>query len=164
MERIQEQIRTEFRRAFYDTIAIAVAQQPPDVDYLVRLFTEIRDRLAQFTRPNSRSFHKIHEDLDVDFFRQRLTHNAFDGHSLQSLVMITFDWIKALQAPSRDSDTEAAKQRVLASGTTMAQVVPCYIRETHACIDTMQNDMREFLENQQHPVVQEALRQTLRRR
>ena len=68
MERIEEQLNTQFRRAFYDTIANAVAQHPPDAEYLTRLFKEIRDRLLQFTRPNSRSFRRICDDLDVDFF------------------------------------------------------------------------------------------------
>lgn len=163
MERVEEQIKTQFRRAFYDTIATAVAQQPPDAEYLTRLFKEIRDRLAQFTRPNSRSFQRIHDDLDVDFFRQRLVHNAFDGHSMQSLVLVTFQWIRALQAPTRDAETEAAKQRVLQSGTTMAEVVPAYIRESHACLDTLENDMRDFFENREHPVVQEAVRQAMQR-
>ena len=32
---------------------------------------------------------------------------------------------------ARDASTEAAKQRVLQSGTTMAEVVSVYIREVH---------------------------------
>jgi len=162
MERVRQQIKEQFHKAFYDAIAEAVASDPPNVDYVVRLYTEIRDRLAHMVKPTGRTHQQIHDDFDVDFFRQLLENNAFDGNSLLGLVNTTFKWIQALQTPVRDESTEAAKQRVLQSGTTMADVVPAYIREVHGCLDTLEQDLKEFFDNIDHPVVQEMLRRSVR--
>ena len=161
MERVQQQIKEQFHKAFYDAIAEAVASDPPTVDYVVRLYTEIRDRLAHMVKPTGRTHQQIHDDFDVDFFRQLLENNAFDGNSLLGLVNTTFKWIQALQTPVRDESTEAAKQRVLQSGTTMADVVPAYIREVHGCLDILEQDLKEFFDNIDHPVVQEMLRRSV---
>lgn len=162
MERIQQQIKEQFHKAFYDAIAEAVSSEPPNVEYIVRLYTEIRDRLANMVKPTGRTRQRIHDEFDVDFFKQLLENNVFDGNSLLGLVNTTFKWIEALQTPSRDEATRAAKQRVLESGTTMAEVVPVYIREAHGCLDVLEQDLKEFFDNIDHPVVQEMLRRSVR--
>jgi hypothetical protein len=63
--------------------------------------------------------------------------------------------------PTRDSATEAAKQRVLQAGTTMAEIVPVYIKEVHGCLDTMEQDFKEFYENRNHPLVQRMVQQAV---
>ena len=162
MERIERQINEQFHKAFYDVIAEAVSSEPPNVEYIVRLYTEIRNRLASMVKPSGRTYQQIHREFDVDFFRQLLEHGVFDGNSLLGLVHTTFKWIQSLQTPARDASTEAAKQRVLQSGTTMAEVVPVYIREAHGCLDTLEQDLKEFFDNIDHPVVQEMLRRSVR--
>ena len=77
---------------------------------------------------------------------------------MSRLINTTFGWIAQLQTPRRDSELEAAKQRVIASGTTMGEVVPAYIREVHTCMDWVEEDLREFIDNKDHPIVQEMLR------
>ena len=44
----------------------------------------------------------------------------------------------------------------------MGEVVPTYIREVHTCMDWVEEDLREFIENKDHPIVQEMLRQAAR--
>ena len=112
-------------------------------------------------KPNGPTHQRLMDDFDVPFFEQRLRHEVFDGNSMASLVQMTFGWIHNMQMPLRDSATEAAKARVLSSGTTMVEVVPAYIKEAHGCIDTMVNDMKEFHDNSGHPVVQEMLRRAV---
>lgn len=158
-ERIEQQIKEQFQKAFYDTIKESVLSGKHK--HIVRLYAEIRDRLAAKVRPTGRAYARIHEDFDVDLFHQMITNNAFSGESLLRLVNTTFQWIHDLQMPVRDSDTEAAKQRVLQSGNTMAEVVPVYVKEVHGCLDTMEQDFKEFYENRNHPVVQNMLQQAV---
>lgn len=160
-EALARQIKEQFHRAFYDTIAAAIASG--DHQYIVRLYTEIRDRLAAQVKPNGNAFQRIHAEFDVPFFAQLLHTGNFSGQSMLGLVNTTFDWINRLQAPKRDAELTAAKQRVIDSGTTMANTVPAYIREVHTCLDWVEADMREFSENREHPVVQEMLRRAVRR-
>ena len=164
MEGIQQQIKEQFHKAFYDAIADAVSSEPPQVDYIVRLYTEIRDRIASMVNPSGCTHQKIHEEFDVEFFEQLLRNNVFDGNSLLGLVNTTFKWIEMLQTPARDASTAESRQRVLEARTTMAEIVPVYIKEVHTTLDTVDQDMKEFFDNIEHPVVQEMLRRSLQKK
>lgn len=161
-ERIQEQLKEQFNKAFDDLIKDSIINK--NHDHIIRLYTEIRDRLAKHLNPAGPTHQRLLSEFDVPFFAQRLRHNVFDGNSMVSLIHMTFTWIHNLQMPLRDSSTEAAKARVLASGSTMVEVVPAYIKEANKCIDIMDKDMREFHDNHQHPVVQEMLRRAVHSR
>jgi len=158
-ERIEQQIKEQFQKAFYDTIQDSVSTG--NHEHIVRLYAEIRDRIAAKVKPTGRAHTRILEDFDVELFQQMVTNNAFDGDSLLRLVNTTFKWIHDLQMPARDSATEAAKQRVLQAGTSMAEVVPIYVKEVHGCLETMEQDFKEFYENRNHPVVQNMLQQAV---
>ena len=162
MEQIQKQIDEQFHKAFYDNIRQAIATD--DREYIVRLYTEIRDRLAAFVKMDGKTYRKIHEEFDVPFFEQLIMHKQFNGNSMPGLVNTTFKWIHDLQMPLRDTSTEEARQRVLTAGQgTMADVVTTYIKEVHQTIDLVEKDMKEFVENQDHPVVQEMLKQAVKK-
>ena len=156
---METQLKEQFHLAFYDLIKEAVLTE--NHDYIVLLYTEIRDRLARLLRKEGRAHRRLQEAFDVPFFEQQLRHRAFDANSMTSLVATTFSWIHNLQMPLRDSATALAKQRVQESGTSLAEVVPVYIKEAHGCLDTMEQDQKEFDENREHPVVQEMLRRAV---
>ena len=160
--KIEEQIKEQFHKAFYDTIKHSVETQ--NYDHIIRLYSEIQDRLTAFLKKDGPTYRRLKQDFDVPFFEQRLRNNAFDGASLANLIEMTFSWIHNLQMPIRDTSTNEAKKRVMDSGSTMAEVVPIYIKEVHSVINTMEQDMKEFYENRNHPVVQEMLRKAIHRK
>ena len=153
---MEQQLKAQFHKAFYDVVRDSVERG--NHEHIVRLYAEIGDRIAAKVNPTGDTHRRIREDFDVALFRQMLEHDAFDGQSLLRLVNTTFTWIRNLQMPVRDPDTAAAKQRVMASGRTMVDVVPAYIREVHGCLDTLDADLKEFYDNRNHPVVQHMLR------
>ena len=157
--KIEEQLKEQFHKAFYDTIKHSVETQ--NYDHIVRLYAEIQDRLAAFLKKDGPTYNRLKQDFDVPFFEQRLRNNAFDGQSLANLIQMTFTWIHNLQMPIRDTSSNEAKERVMQAGTTMAEVVPMYIKEVHSVINIMEQDMKEFYENRNHPVVQEMLRRMM---
>ena len=160
--KIEEQLKEQFHKAFYDTIKHSVETQ--NYDHIVRLYAEIQDRLAAFLKKDGPTYNRLKQDFDVPFFEQRLRNNAFDGQSLANLIQVTFTWIHNLQMPIRDTSSNEAKERVMQAGTTMAEVVPMYIKEVHSVINIMEQDMKEFYENRNHPVVQEMLRRAVNRK
>lgn len=156
---MEEQLQEQFHKAFYDLIRIAVEKN--DHKYIVRLYTEIRDRLTNMLiNKTGPTYQKIIADFDVPFFEQRLQHQVFDRNSMVSLVEMTFTYLHDLQMPIRDSVTAAARSRVLES-KAMEEIVPMYIKEVHLILDTMEQDMKEFYDNREHPVVVEMLRKAV---
>jgi hypothetical protein len=158
-KKIQEQIQEHFHTAFYDTIKHSIEAE--DHSYVVRLYAEIRDRLAQHVKKDGKTYKLIHDQLDVAFFEQLLCGQQFDWNSLRRLVNTTYKWIHDLQMPLRDTSTEESKQRIMKSTGTMAEVVPVYIKEVHLTLDLMEKDMKDFYDNRDHPLVQNMLQQAI---
>ena len=94
--KIEEQLKEQFHKAFYDTIKHSVETQ--NYDHIVRLYAEIQDRLAAFLKKDGPTYNRLKQDFDVPFFEQRLRNNAFDGQSLANLIQMTFTchWVRVL--------------------------------------------------------------------
>jgi len=121
----------------------------------VREYETIVNRMTQTTR--LKTAERIRKEFDVDLFRQMVENNAFGGTSMLGLVNTTFDWIKRLHCPARDTEADEAKAAVMAC-TEMCTVVPTYIEQVTKCLDYMDEDMAEFMKYKDHPVMQETLR------
>jgi len=161
-KKLQEQLQEQFHNAFYDNIKQSIDSE--DHSYVVRLYAEIRDRLAQHVNKDSKAYKHIHEQLDVPFFEQLLTNRQFDWASMRGLINTTYQWIHDLQMPLRDTSTEESKQRLMKSTGTMADIVANYIKEVHTTLDLMDKDIKDFYENVHHPVVQNMLQQAVRKK
>lgn len=161
-QKLQEQLHEQFHNAFYDTIKQSIDSE--DHTYVVRLYAEIRDRLAMHVKKDSNTYKRIHEQLDVPFFEQLLTHRQFDWNSMGGLINTTYKWIHDLQMPLRDTSTEESKQRLVNSTGTMADAVANYIKEVHTTLDLMDKDMKNFGEHIHHPVVQNILQHAVRKK
>jgi len=155
-EQLQEQLQEQLHNAFYDTIKHSIESE--EHNYVIKLYAEIRDRLASHVKKDGVTYKKIHEQFDVSFFEQLLTHRQIDWNSIRGLINTTYQWIHDLQMPLRDTSTEESKQRIMVSTGTMAEVVAVYIKEVNVTLDLMDKDMRDFYKNRQHPVVQNILR------
>jgi len=160
-KKIQEQLREQFHNAFYDTIKQSIDTE--EHEYVVRLYAEIRDRLALHVKKDGKTYQRIYEQLDVPFFEQLLSSRQFDWNSMRGLINTTYQWIHDLQMPLRDTTTEESKQRLLKSTGTMAEVVANYIKEVHQTLDLMDKDRKDFYKNRHHPVVQNMLQHAVTR-
>ena len=131
-----------------------------DHETLVKIYQSILDKLLTFVPPKSQ--HRLIEQFDVPFFAQLLRHRQFDWNSMHGLTNTTFKWVHDLQMPIRDTATEQAKQRVLQC-TDMVEAVGTYVDEVTGVLETMESDMKEFYDNMDHPVVQNMLREAIKR-
>ena len=135
---MDQQIKDTFYRAFYDQIKNTVNSDKPDYDWLVKLYTEIRDRLMNYIK-NPKISKEIHDSFDIELFRQMITNNVFDSSSMTKLVETTFYWIKYLEAPYRDEETDKSKMIVYSSEPSL--MVVSFIREVHRCLDNLDDDI-----------------------
>ena len=131
-----------------------------DCDFIGTLYAEIRDRLCTFVKKNGITYNKLHEDFDVDFLKELMKNRQLSNGHLHGVVNMTFGWVLKMQAPFRDSETEASKQRVLL-GIDGEDIVPAYINEVHSCLNNIEHDIQELVENRDHPVVKTMLQRGL---
>ena len=60
----------------------------PNVEWLKRLYTELRDRICGLTPRRHDLIKEIHDTMDVDFFGQLVENKVFDNKSLYGLLII----------------------------------------------------------------------------
>ena len=66
MEKIGEQIKTQFYRAFDDLLTQSLSGDSPDWSWLVRLYGELRDRIFMLTPRRSDIREELEENMDVE--------------------------------------------------------------------------------------------------
>ena len=146
MNSIKNQIQEMYEKAFYDVIDENVNSDKPDYDWIVNLYTEIKNRLLRYVKKDSKTYNLIDSQFDIKLFRQMIENDIFNMESLGKLINTTFYWIESLQAPQRDSETRDSKQRVFSA--SKEKMVSTFIKEVNKCIDTLDKDLVEYINTQ----------------
>ena len=146
MNSIKNQIQEMYEKAFYDVIDENVNSDKTDYDWIVNLYTEIKNRLLRYVKKDSKTYNLIDSQFDIKLFRQMIENDIFNMESLGKLINTTFYWIESLQAPQRDSETRDSKQRVFSA--SKEKMVSTFIKEVNKCIDTLDKDLVEYINTQ----------------
>ena len=148
MERLNKQVEDTMKRAFFDLLEQKVASEPPDYDWLTRLYTEIRDKLTRLLKPTSKTRKHIEENMDPEFFHQLISNNVFEPKSFYALVCFIFEQIKLMCSPGRDKETDEKLQELLdhfnSGNATFATMVPMFIKNANYCIDNIYLDIQNL--------------------
>ena len=139
---MEKQIKENYHKAFYDLIEENINSEKPDLDWIVRLYGEIKERLSSYIKKNMKVKQQILDDFDIEFFKHLISNDVFDFESMIKLINTTFDWILKLQAPIHDTSTNEAKKLILNSDPK--KIVPIFIREVHICLDQIDNDLQKL--------------------
>lgn len=145
MENVEKQIKETYYKAFFDKIDETINSKNPDYDWIVKLYNEIKNRLLYYIKKDSNTYKHINNSFDSELFEQMIRNDVFDQVSLFNLVNNTFNNIKSLQAPERDTDLEKAKERVFNAPND--KKVSTFIKETHILLDTLDDDMKSFFDS-----------------
>lgn len=148
MKNIENQIKSTYHKAFFDLLEERVRSEPPDYEWIVRLYKEVRDKLAALLRKESELRKEIEERMDIVIFDQMIRNDAFDGADAFKLICYVFDKCRQLGSPARDKDTENKKNEIVElmnSGGVFATILPLFIRNAHYCIDHIYCDLRSLM-------------------
>jgi len=150
LDSLNTQMNTQFKKAFFDLLEEKVRQEPPDYDWITRLYAEIRERLASLMRKDSVLRKEIEDSMDVELFKQMIENKAFGGVELYNLVSHVFELCKKLGSPARDNGVDKFKFQIIGlmkNNGTFAQIVPLFIKNANECIDNIYKDLRQVKEN-----------------
>ena len=143
MNKLENQIKEMYQKAFYDIIDETIASNSPDYEWIVNLYAEIKQRLIRYVKKDSKTHKLIDEQFDISLFKQMIENDVFNYESLFKLINTTFYWIETLQAPARDQSTKDAKERVLR--VQPEKMVSTFIKEVNQCIDLLDEDFINFI-------------------
>lgn len=144
MEKIENQIKDQMYKAFFNLIDENIESENPDCKWLSNLFLEIKLRLLNIVTKDGKIYKKINEDFDVELFNQMIENKVFNYDSIVKMVNNSFYWILQLQAPIRDEYTNKAKEKVLNSEPN--KIISTFLKELHICIDYIYDDINSFNE------------------
>ena len=142
---VRGKLQETFHHAFMDLLAERIAGDPPDYEWITRLYQEIKIKLIRLLRKGHPVRQEIEETMDIPLFEQMIRNQAFDPQDLYKLVIYVFEKCKQLGAPARDESVDAKKQELLThmqSGeATFKTVVPMFIQHANDCLDQIYQDI-----------------------
>lgn len=141
---IREQIENTYKEVWATLLHDKVKQTPPDFDWIVRLYKEIKYKLTYFLKQNSSLRNSIEESLDVELFEQMIRNGAFQGPEFYNLVNYIFDTTLKLGSPGRDADVKNLREEIITALTnkaTFAELVPLFFINSNTAIDWVHKDL-----------------------
>lgn len=149
IERLTNQVRETYKKAFFDLLEEKVGQDPPDYEWLTRLYGEIRTKLITLLKQNSPLRKEIEESMDCEFFHQLISNNVFSPENFYNLIRYVFEKCKQLGSPARDSETDAKLKEIVdfvdSGESTFATLVPLFIKNANECLDAIYEDIRKLI-------------------
>jgi len=146
MTALEEQIKNTFYKAMEDSLENIINSTEvtdEDIDWLVRLCTELKDRINALT-PRRKDLHEqMNKALDVTLLHQMMRHAAFERGDLDGIVNVVFDRLLMLCAPSQTSDIERLKENIM--NETFGKAVAIMILQCNKIIDDIEKLTNEFL-------------------
>jgi predicted transcriptional regulator len=146
---MENEIKETYHKAFYDLLEEQINNEPVNIDWLCKLYSEIREKLCNLIPKKTMLKIEIEEVLDVDLFKQMIKHKVFDGPELLKLINFVFDCILRLQSPQRDTKTNEMRKEVLDilyKNESFGKIVCLLIKNANICIDLIYLDCKNLLE------------------
>jgi len=143
-QQLRKQIEDTYKQVWCDLLHDKVKQTPPDYDWIVKLYKEIRWKITFFLKQGSPFRVEIEEGMDVELFDQMIRHGAFQGPEFVALVEFVFDKCLKLGSPARDNDVKEFKREVmtaLQNKATFAELVPLFFKHANTAADWIQEDL-----------------------
>ena len=150
VNRLTEQVKETYKKAFFDLLEEKVGASPPDYEWLTRLYGEIRTKLITLLREGSELRNEIEESMDCDFFKQLISHNVFSPENFYVLIRYVFEKCKQLGSPARDAEVDIKLQEIVdfvdSGDATFATLVPLFIKNANDCLDAIYEDVQALSE------------------
>ena len=144
LDGLKNKIITQYKKSFYDLIEEKTCSDTPDYDWLVELYSEIREKLIYFLKKNSPLRKEIEESFDVELFSQMIKNNAFKANDLFNLINYTFEKFLQLGSPARDKNVKKMRDdlfSLMKDNATFGKIVSNYLKYTHMCLENFYEDM-----------------------
>tara|TARA_B100001093_G_C26764917_1_gene987429 strand:- start:225 stop:752 length:528 start_codon:yes stop_codon:yes gene_type:complete len=147
IDKLNKQIENNFKKAFFDLLSEKIKQEPPDYEWIEKLYKELRDKLCNILKNNSILRNEIEESMDLILFSQMIRNNAFDGLELYKQIVYIFDKFKQLGSAARDKEVDIKKDEIIEmmkKNCTFYEIVPVFFKNSYYCLENIYTDLENF--------------------
>jgi hypothetical protein len=103
-DKVYEQIEKTMKKAYWDRLKEDI--ENGDFSMVTSLLTDVRDMIFQLI-PNRQDIREeFNGKCDLELVEQMITHKAMDVKTVYSIALMFIEYLKMLQAPIDDRDTQ----------------------------------------------------------
>ena len=149
-DKLEKQIRDQFYKAYFDVLKEKVEQEPPDYEWIVRLYEEIKLKLTKLFKEGSTTRNEIEEKLDVKLFDQMIRNKAFNLNDFEGVTNYIFGLCIKFGSPQRDKATAEMRDEILneiKKNSPFSVLIPIFIKNANTCVDHIYEDLQTTLRN-----------------
>ena len=153
MERLQGQVRTQMQKAYWDLLEQEASARPlsdKTVDWIARLYGELRDRLARLTPRRQDLRQQLAAAMDHEALAQQLrSDEGIPSSDLERAVGFIYERLLALCAPAQDQALRCDRAVLLglldtgydvSFGTFMVEL----LKRVHRAVDDIEAMIEQF--------------------
>ena len=148
MKIMEQKIRDNYKKAFFKLLEDKVAAEPPDYEWITKLYSEIRTKLISLLKEGSDLRIEIENCMDIQIFHQQISNKVFKPMDFHKLITYVLEKCKQLGSPQRDTETTNKFNEIFnkmqIKDAQFSDIVPIFIKNANECIDMIYEDTREF--------------------
>ena len=155
---LEARLNANMKRAYWDMMEQDISNN--DFRTVFAMVEEIRSRIC-LTVPKRVDLHQqIAESLDVDYFRQMQSHNAFTLDMVRSITNYIIDKIKELGSKMDEPWNEVWREQVnsgFINGKPLSVILPKFFKEAMHRIERIEYEIKLFKESDIYRMLTERI-------
>mgnify|MGYP001241299159 FL=1 len=145
-DKVYEQIERTMKKAYWDKLKEDIEND--DFSMITPLLTDVRTMIFQLipNRPDLRE--EFDSKIDLELVKQMITHKAMDVKTVYSIALTLIEYLKTLQAPIDDRDTQewcdSITNLFYTENISYADILPAFFSGMFQRLEKIKQQLHDF--------------------
>jgi hypothetical protein len=145
-DKVYEQIERTMKKAYWDKLKEDIEND--DFSMITPLLTDVRTMIFQLipNRPDLRE--EFDSKIDLELVKQMITHKAMDVKTVYSIALTLIEYLKTLQAPIDDRDTQewcdSITNLFYTENISYADILPAFFSGMFQRLEKIKQQLQDF--------------------
>ena len=156
MDPLARRIQREMQRAFFDNISADIKDN--NFESTFNIIDEIKSRICLVVPKRIDIHQQMHETLDIDYFKQMVTHDAFELSMIKNVMTFIIDKIKELGSEHDEPWHEIWRTQIevrFQREETLDIILPNFLKEALNRIDKLEREIAAFKSSEMYKMLME---------
>lgn len=145
-DKVYEQIERTMKKAYWDKLKEDIEND--DFSMITSLLTDVRTMIFQLI-PNRQDIREEFNDkFDLELVEQMITHKAMDVKTVYSIALTLIEYLKTLQAPIDDRDTQewcdSITNLFYTENISYADILPAFFSGMFQRLEKIKQQLHDF--------------------
>lgn len=145
-DQVYAQIEKTMKKAYWDKLKEDIEND--DFSMITSLLTDVRDMIFQLIPNRADIREQFNSKFDLELVEQMITHKAMDVQTVYSIALMLIDYLKMLQAPIDDRDTQEWCDEITnlfyTENITYADILPTFFSGMFQRLEKIKQQVYDF--------------------